>query len=161
MSKQQNAKQPQANKDNERQRQNAELKALTLTRGVSQEQARLATDDQSDDQSEGKCWWVMHNAEEQSGSEQWESGAYIVERGAASWAWSQGSGAGVCDWLESEPVIWSCVQSCQQWAGCIQNPNCARFGQRQQVLKLAEITRPFLPAPCLCLRLVAPGWMNL
>ncbi len=44
-------------------------------RGRSQEQARLATGGQS----KGKCWKVMHNAEEQSGSEQWESGSYVLE----------------------------------------------------------------------------------
>ncbi len=36
-------------------------------------------------QSKGKCWKVVHNVEEQSGSEQRESGAYKVEKtGAAS-----------------------------------------------------------------------------
>ncbi len=44
-------------------------------RGGGWEQTGLATRDQSREE-----WWkVVHNAEEQSGSEQWVSGAYMLE----------------------------------------------------------------------------------
>ncbi len=44
--------------------------------GSGQEQARSATGDQSG----GKCCRVLHNTKEQSGAEQWENGACIVDR---------------------------------------------------------------------------------
>ncbi len=40
-------------------------------RSGGQGQEKLETGDQS----EGKCWKVLHKAEEQSGSEKWENGA--------------------------------------------------------------------------------------
>ncbi len=102
-------------------RQKAVMLPGGSVRGGGREQARLVTCGQSVCES----WKVMHNAEEQCGSERWVSGAYIQEvTGMVSWAWLQWSRAGSM-WLAEGWVSdqWLC-SGYNGETGCVQTTNC-------------------------------------